>query len=125
MAYFSLFLQKYLKICHCTDVIIQNNVNVQIKLKGLVLQAIELLLCQAGVGNDLIVGYSVEKHGFCHFLDTLQDTLPDTFLDTFLHTFFVSVIEQGSLHSDSKKKKKKSSRAHARITYYIKYIVCI
>ncbi len=32
MAYFSLFLQKYLKICHCTDVIIQNNVNVQIKL---------------------------------------------------------------------------------------------
>lgn len=121
MAYFSLFLQKYLKICHCTDVIIQNNVNVQIKLKGLVLQAIELLLCQAGVGNDLIVGYSVEKHGFCHFLDTLQDT----FLDTFLHTFFVSVIEQGSLHSDSKKKKKKSSRAHARITYYIKYIVCI
>lgn len=67
---------------------------------GLVLQAIELLLCQAGVGNDLIVGYSVEKHGFCHFLDTLQDTLPDTFLDTFLHTFFVSVIEQGSLHSD-------------------------
>ena len=25
----------------------------------------------------------------------------------------------------SKKKKKKSSRAHARITYYIKYIVCI
>lgn len=125
MAYFSLFLQKYLKICHCTDVIIQNNVNVQIKLKGLVLQAIELLLCQAGVGNDLIVGYSVEKHGFCHFLDTLQDTLPDTFLHTFLHTFFVSVIEQGSLHSDSKKKKKKSSRAHARITYYIKYIVCI
>lgn len=113
MAYFSLFLQKYLKICHCTDVIIQNNVNVQIKLKGLVLQAIELLLCQAGVGNDLIVGYSVEKHGFCHFLDT------------FLDTFFVSVIEQGSLHSDSKKKKKKSSRAHARITYYIKYIVCI
>ena len=125
MAYFSLFLQKYLKICHCTDVIIQNNVNVQIKLKGLVLQAIELLLCQASVGNDLIVGYSVEKHGFCHFFDTLQDTLPDTFLDTFLHTFFVSVIEQGSLHSDSKKKKKKSSRAHARITYYIKYIVCI
>ena len=32
MAYFSLFLQKYLKICYCTDVIIQNNVNVQIKL---------------------------------------------------------------------------------------------